>query len=63
MFGLPVAEDKTMLTRMIAVALVLFLAFEVTPPPRAEIIMRPPPPVEVEVRPGVTVKYLALEPR
>ena len=52
-----------MLTRMIAVALVLFLAFKVAPSPRAEIIMRPPPPVEVEVRPGVTVKYLALSPK
>jgi hypothetical protein len=56
-----------MLTRLIAVALVLFLmpslAFEVAPPLRAEIIMRPPPPVVVQVRPGVTVKYLALSPK
>ena len=32
----------------------------VTPPLRAELILRPPSPVEVKVRPGVTVKYLAL---
>jgi hypothetical protein len=52
-----------MLTRAIAVVLVLFLALEATLPLRAEIITRPPPPVEVEVRPGVTVKYLALSPK
>jgi hypothetical protein len=51
-----------MLARVFAVALVLFLAFDVAPP-RAEIIVRPPPPVEVEVRPGVTVKYPALSPK
>ena len=50
-----------MVTRMIAVALVLFLSFTVTPPLRAELITRPPPPVVVKVRPGVTVKYLALK--
>ncbi len=49
-----------MLARMIAVALVLLLALEFTPPSRAELIVRPPPPVEVKVRPGVTIKYLAL---
>ena len=49
-----------MLARMIAVALGLLLALEFTPPLRAELIMRPPPPVEVKVRPGVTIKYLAL---
>ena len=52
-----------MITRMIAAALALFVAFKVAPPSRAEIITRPPPPVEVEVRPGVTVKYLALSPK
>ena len=51
-----------MLARMLAVALVLFLAFD-SAPPRAELITRPPPPVEVAVRPGVTVKYLALSPK
>ena len=50
-----------MIMRMIAVALALFLAFDAAP--RAEPIMRPPPPVEVRVRPGVTVKYLALRPK
>jgi len=51
-----------MLTRIIAAALVLFVAFDVAPPPRAELIVRSSPPVEVTVRPGVTVKYLALAP-
>ena len=51
-----------MIIRMIAVALVLLSAFEVIPSPRAELIVHPPPPVEVQVRPGVTVKYLALAP-
>jgi hypothetical protein len=51
-----------MLARVLAVALVPFLAFGASPP-RAEIITRPPPPIEVEVRPGVTVKYLALSPK
>jgi hypothetical protein len=46
---------------MIAVALVLFLSFTVTPPLRAELITRPSPLVVVKVRPGVTVKYLALK--
>ena len=50
-----------MVTRKIAVALVLFLSFTVTPPLRAELITRAPPPVVVKVRPGVTVKYLALK--
>jgi len=49
-----------MLARMIAVVLGLLLALEFTPPLRAELIVRPPPPVEVKVRPGVTIKYLAL---
>ena len=56
-----------MLARMIAVVVVLFLvpslALDVAPPLRAEIITRPPPPVEVRVRPGVTIKYLALRPK
>jgi dienelactone hydrolase len=46
---------------MLAVALVLFVAFDAAPP-RAELMTRPPPPVEVKVRPGVTVKYLVLTP-
>lgn len=50
-----------MIIRMIAVTLVWPLAFDVVPA-RAELIMRPPPPVEVQVRRGVTVKYLALSP-
>jgi hypothetical protein len=45
---------------MIAVALALMLALELAPPLRAELIVRPPPPVEVKVRRGVTIKYLAL---
>jgi hypothetical protein len=49
-----------MLARMIAVVPVLLLALELTPPLRAELIVRPPPPIEVKVRPGVTIKYLAL---
>ncbi len=49
-----------MWTRVIAATLLLLLWQEFTPPLHAELIMRPPPPVEVEVRPGVTVKYLAL---
>jgi hypothetical protein len=49
-----------MLVRMIAAALMLLLALEATPPLRAESIVRPPSPVEVKVRPGVTIKYLAL---
>jgi hypothetical protein len=49
-----------MLARMITVALGLLLALEFTPPLRAELIVPPPPPVEVKVRPGVTIKYLAL---
>lgn len=49
-----------MLARMIAAALVLLLSQGFVPLLRAELIIRPPPPVEVEVRPGVTVKYLAL---
>jgi hypothetical protein len=52
-----------MLPRMVAVALVLLIAFDLTPPLHAEIIMRPPPPIVVEVRPGVTVKYLGLSPK
>lgn len=52
-----------MIARMIAAVLVLFVALEVAPRSRAELITRPPPPVEVEVRPGVTVKYLALSPK
>jgi len=47
---------------MLAVALVLFLGFEVTPSLRAELIVHPPAPVEVTVRPGLTIKYLALTP-
>lgn len=50
-----------MTARTPAVALVLFVAAAAAA--RAEIIMRPPPPVEVEVRRGVTVKYLALSPK
>ncbi|HZO44342.1 MAG TPA: hypothetical protein VFB68_00525 [Xanthobacteraceae bacterium] len=49
-----------MFARMIAVVLVLLPALVFTPPLRAELITRPPPPVEVKVRPGVTIKYLAL---
>jgi hypothetical protein len=50
-----------MLTRMIAVVLVLLLSFEFSPPLRAEpSIVFPKPLVVVTVRPGVTVKYLAL---
>jgi hypothetical protein len=51
-----------MLTRMVAVALVLFLSFDVTPPLRAELSFPVGSLVEVKVRPGVTVKYLALVP-
>jgi hypothetical protein len=50
-----------MLARLLALALVLLVAFDAAP--RAEIFTRPPPPVEIEVRPGVTVKYLALSPQ
>jgi len=49
-----------MIARMVAVALVLLLSPQLLPALRAELIVRPPPPVVVEVRPGVTVKYLAL---
>lgn len=51
-----------MLARLIAVVAALSLMTESTPL-RAELITRPPPPVEVQVRPGVTVKYLALHPK
>jgi hypothetical protein len=51
-----------MLARMIAVALVLLLTFDVAPPLRAELITHASSVVEVKVRPGVTVKYLALAP-
>src|SRR5262245_65485090 len=51
-----------MFIRMLAVALVLFLGFDVTPSLRAELIVHPPAPVEVTVRPGLTIKYLALTP-
>ena len=47
-----------MLTRMIAVALVLLLALEFTPPLRAE--LKRQPVFTVQVRSGVTVKYLRL---
>jgi len=50
-----------MVTRTIAVALCLWLSFEFSVPLRAEpSIVFPKPLVEVKVRPGVTVKYLAL---
>jgi hypothetical protein len=45
-----------------AVALV-FILLPVLSPLHAEPIVRPPPPVEVQVRPGVTIKYLALSPK
>jgi hypothetical protein len=50
-----------MLARLIAVALALLLSCKFIPPLRAEILFpHPVPPVVVKVRPGVTVKYLAL---
>lgn len=50
-----------MLARLIAVALALLLSCKFTSPLRAEILFpHPVPPVVVKVRPGVTVKYLAL---
>ena len=50
-----------MLARAVAVASVIFLTSGVAPPLRAELIIKPPSPVvTVQVRPGVTVKYLAL---
>jgi hypothetical protein len=60
--SIAVTEANKMPARILAVALVLFLA-SAAAPPRAETIVRPPPPVEVEVRRGVTVKYLALSPK
>jgi pimeloyl-ACP methyl ester carboxylesterase len=54
-----VAEDKAMLARIVAVALTLILSPSFIRPLHAELIMRPSP-VTVEVRPGVTIKYLAL---
>jgi pimeloyl-ACP methyl ester carboxylesterase len=48
--------------RMLAIALVLLLAFDVVPSSRAELISRSPSVVEIKVRPGATVKYLALTP-
>ena len=48
-----------MWTRLIAVALVLLLLPQIASPLRAELKV-PTPPIVVEVRPGVTVKYLAL---
>ena len=49
-----------MLARMIAIALVVLLSPQLVPTLRAELIVRPSPVVVVKVRPGVTVKYLAL---
>jgi hypothetical protein len=48
-----------MWTRLIAVALVLLVSPQIASPLRAELKI-PTPPIVVEVRPGVTVKYLAL---
>jgi hypothetical protein len=50
-----------MFARLVAVALALLLSSKFTSRLRGEILFpHPVPPVEVQVRPGVTVKYLAL---
>jgi pimeloyl-ACP methyl ester carboxylesterase len=51
-----------MFARVIGVALSLILLPELSPL-RAEPVTPPLPPIEVKVRPGVTIKYLALSPQ
>jgi hypothetical protein len=52
-----------MLAKLIAFAVGVFTLLAGPTPLQAEPITRPPPPVEIEVRPGVTIKYLALAPK